>query len=89
MCRIGGLDEKDFMNHNSEFRIDSDAAPKWMNSVLYRLSYYRYGQMNIGIVLYWYFIIITSFIYYLIIVMIPLGIEKLLKKLAVQQDGTE
>ena len=50
MCRIGGLDERDFMNHNSEFRIDSDAAPKWMNSVLYRLSYYRYGQMNIGIV---------------------------------------
>ena len=89
MCRIGGLDEKDFMNHNSEFRIDSDAAPKWMNSVLYRLSYYRYGQMSIGIVLYRYFILVKSIIYNLIIVIISIRIEKLLKKLAVQQDGIE
>ena len=83
MCRIGGLDEKDFMNHNSEFRIDSDAAPKWMNSVLYRLSYYRYGQMNIGIVFsllrFHRYVIMTS----------STGMKKLNKKLAVQQDGIE
>ena len=83
MCRIGGLDEKDFMNHNSEFRIDSDAAPKWMNSVLYRLSYYRYGQMNIGLVF--------SLLRYHrhVIMTLSTDIEKLNKKLAVQQDGIE
>ena len=83
MCRIGGLDEKDFMNHNSEFRIDSDAAPKWMNSVLYRLSYYRYGQMNIGIV----FSLLSFYRY--VIMTSSTHIEKLNKKLAVQQDGIE
>ena len=48
MARIAGKDEQQFKNENGEFRIDSDGAEKWMDTTLYKLCYYRYGQMNIG-----------------------------------------
>ena len=48
MARIAGKDEQQFKNENGEFRIDADGAEKWMETTLYKLCYYRYGQMNIG-----------------------------------------
>ena len=48
MARIAKKDEKLFKNDNGEFRIDSDGAERWMETTLYKLCYYRYGQMSIG-----------------------------------------
>jgi len=47
MCRIAGKKESDFKNPNGEFRVDHEASRKWTESVLYKLSYYRYGQLSI------------------------------------------
>ena len=48
MARIAEKDEKSFKNDNGEFRIDSEGSHTWMQTVLYKLCYYRYGQMSIG-----------------------------------------
>jgi len=51
MVRIGGsvdpaIREEEYFSKNGEFRIDKDAPPKVLNCLMYKLSYFRFGQMN-------------------------------------------
>ncbi|KAL5993440.1 Dolichyl-diphosphooligosaccharide--protein glycosyltransferase subunit stt3b [Asimina triloba] len=49
MVRIGGgvfpvIKEPDYLV-NGEYRVDKGAAPKMLNCLMYKLSYYRFGQL--------------------------------------------
>ncbi|CAM6039414.1 unnamed protein product [Sphagnum compactum] len=50
MVRIGGgvfpiIKEQDYLN-NGEYRVDSQAAPKMLQCLMYKLCYYRFGEIN-------------------------------------------
>ncbi|CDW54120.1 Argonaute 1 isoform B [Trichuris trichiura] len=52
MVRIGGSTEKgrhiheaDYLSASGEYRIDREASPTMLNSLMYKLSYYRFGQV--------------------------------------------
>ncbi|KAG0588385.1 hypothetical protein KC19_2G239500 [Ceratodon purpureus] len=50
MVRIGSgvfpvIQEADYLN-NGEYRIDKDAAPKMLQSLMYKLCYYRFGELH-------------------------------------------
>ncbi|KAJ4744698.1 Dolichyl-diphosphooligosaccharide--protein glycosyltransferase subunit STT3B [Rhynchospora pubera] len=50
MVRIGGgvfpvIKEPDYLV-NGEFRVDKGAAPKMLNCLMYKLCYYRFGEMT-------------------------------------------
>lgn len=52
MVRIGGSTEKgthikeaDYYTPQGEFRVDKDGAPKLLNCLMYKLSYYKFGQV--------------------------------------------
>ena len=52
MVRIGGSTEKgahiketDYYTPQGEYRVDKDGAPKLLNCLMYKLSYYRFGQV--------------------------------------------
>ncbi|KAI3922890.1 hypothetical protein MKW98_007021 [Papaver atlanticum] len=50
MVRIGGgvypvIKESDYLV-NGEYRIDQGAAPKMLNSLMYKLCYYRFGELT-------------------------------------------
>ncbi len=51
MVRIGGgvfpeIKEKDYMATNGEFRVDRAASKTMLNSLMYKLCYYRFGQVH-------------------------------------------
>ncbi|CAG5112278.1 Oidioi.mRNA.OKI2018_I69.chr2.g6508.t1.cds [Oikopleura dioica] len=43
----GEFNQKRYKNVNNEFRVDIEGAQTWLNSLLYKLSYYRYGGQNV------------------------------------------
>ncbi|KAL5277580.1 STT3A family protein [Megaselia abdita] len=52
MIRIGGstaggadINERDYYGANGEFRVDKEASPLLLNCLMYKLSYYRFGQV--------------------------------------------
>ncbi|KAF6160846.1 hypothetical protein GIB67_036047 [Kingdonia uniflora] len=50
MVRIGGgvfpvIKEPDYLV-NGEYRVDKGAAPKMLNCLMYKLSYYRFGELS-------------------------------------------
>ncbi|KAL2641722.1 hypothetical protein R1flu_009309 [Riccia fluitans] len=50
MVRIGGgvfpvIKEADYLN-NGEYRIDKEAAPKMLQCLMYKLCYYRFGELS-------------------------------------------
>jgi len=50
MVRIGGsthsnIKEKDYYTPSGEFRVDSQGAPTLLNCLMYKLCYYRFGQV--------------------------------------------
>jgi dolichyl-diphosphooligosaccharide--protein glycosyltransferase len=52
MVRIGGstpegehIHESDFYTPSGEFRIDSDGSPTLLNCLMYKMCYYRFGQV--------------------------------------------
>ncbi|KAL9668318.1 hypothetical protein QQ045_002698 [Rhodiola kirilowii] len=50
MVRIGGgvfpvIKEPDYLV-NGEYRVDKGAAPKMLNCLMYKLSYYRFGELQ-------------------------------------------
>lgn len=52
MVRIGGstpegkhIHEKDYYTPQGEYRVDSKASETMKNSLMYRLSFYRFGQL--------------------------------------------
>lgn len=54
MVRIAGgvwphIKEKDYFSSRGEYRIDSEASPTMLNSLMYKLSYYRFGQLTIDL----------------------------------------
>ena len=52
MVRIGGSTERgahikdsDYYTQQGEFRVDKEGAPKLLNCLMYKLSYYKFGQV--------------------------------------------
>jgi len=50
MVRIGGTSDKsikepDYYTKNGEFRVDREGSPVLLNCLMYKLCYYRFGQM--------------------------------------------
>ncbi|KAI8035128.1 hypothetical protein M5D96_012073 [Drosophila gunungcola] len=52
MVRIGGstdrgahIREKDYYAANGEFRVDKEGSPTLLNCLMYKMCYYRFGQM--------------------------------------------
>lgn len=52
MVRIGGstdrghhIKEQDYYSHNGDFRIDKEGSPTLLNCLMYKLCYYRFGQV--------------------------------------------
>ncbi|XP_037072176.1 dolichyl-diphosphooligosaccharide--protein glycosyltransferase subunit STT3A-like [Pollicipes pollicipes] len=52
MVRIGGstdrgahIHEKDYYTSSGEFRIDAQGSPTMLNSLMYKMCYYRFGQV--------------------------------------------
>jgi dolichyl-diphosphooligosaccharide--protein glycosyltransferase len=50
MVRIGGgvfpvIKEPDYLV-NGEFRVDKGASPKMLNCLMYKLCYYRFGELT-------------------------------------------
>ena len=51
MVRIGGstetgahIQEKDYFTPQGEFRVDKEGSPILLNCLMYKLSYYRFGE---------------------------------------------
>ena len=52
MVRIGGSTEKgehikewDYYTPSGEFRVDSEGSPTLLNCLMYKMCYYRFGQV--------------------------------------------
>ena len=52
MVRIGGstpegahIKEKDYFSVDGQYRIDKEASQTMLNCLMYKLSYYRFGEM--------------------------------------------
>ena len=52
MVRIGGstelgshIKEQDYYTQQGEFRVDKEGAPTLLNCLMYKLSYYKFGQV--------------------------------------------
>lgn len=52
MVRIGGstdrgahIKETDYYSPSGEFRIDKDGSPTMLNSLMYKMCYYRFGSV--------------------------------------------
>jgi dolichyl-diphosphooligosaccharide--protein glycosyltransferase len=50
MVRIGGgvfpeIVEKDYFSASNEFRVDKSASKIMLNSLMYKLCYYKFGQI--------------------------------------------
>eukprot|EP01061_Rhynchopus_euleeides_P045580 TRINITY_DN8259_c0_g1_i1.p2 TRINITY_DN8259_c0_g1~~TRINITY_DN8259_c0_g1_i1.p2 ORF type:complete len:728 (+),score=319.53 TRINITY_DN8259_c0_g1_i1:64-2247(+) len=49
--RIGGsvypmIKERDYLNQNGEYRVDSGASKRMLNSMMYKMCYYRFGEVQ-------------------------------------------
>ena len=40
--------ESDYFNERGEFRVDSEGSPTLLNCLMYKLSYYRFGELMDG-----------------------------------------
>uniref|UniRef100_A0A183AY67 Dolichyl-diphosphooligosaccharide--protein glycotransferase n=1 Tax=Echinostoma caproni TaxID=27848 RepID=A0A183AY67_9TREM len=53
MVRIGGgehpdeIQERDFLTPQGEYRVDSSASNTMLNCLMYKLSYYRFGEVRL------------------------------------------
>ncbi|CAD5227448.1 unnamed protein product [Bursaphelenchus okinawaensis] len=52
MVRIGGstpeghhIKERDYYTKRGEYKVDKDGSPTMLNSLMYKLSYYKFGQL--------------------------------------------
>eukprot|EP01080_Neovahlkampfia_damariscottae_P005994 gene5994-9992_t len=50
MVRIGGsvdptVNERDYLSKRGEYRIDKEGSQTMLNSLMYKMSYYRFGEM--------------------------------------------
>ena len=44
--------ESDYFTDRGEFRVDSQGAPTLLNCLMYKLSYYRFGELQVFIKLF-------------------------------------
>lgn len=42
--------ESDYFTERGEFRIDSQGSPTMLNCLMYKLSYYRFGDLKVRII---------------------------------------
>ena len=40
--------ESDYFTERGEFRVDSGGSKTLLNCLMYKLSYYRFGEMKVG-----------------------------------------
>lgn len=41
------VQERDFLSPQGEFRVDKSASPALLHSLLYKMSYYRFGEVQV------------------------------------------
>jgi len=41
--------ESDYFTPQGEFRVDSAGSPTLLNCLMYKLSYYRFGELQVGL----------------------------------------
>lgn len=39
--------ESDYFTDRGEFRVDAEGAPALLNCLMYKLSYYRFGELKL------------------------------------------
>jgi dolichyl-diphosphooligosaccharide--protein glycosyltransferase len=42
----GDIKESDYFTERGEFRVDSEGSPTLLNCLMYKLSYYRFGELK-------------------------------------------
>jgi hypothetical protein len=40
--------ESDYFTDRGEFRVDSEGTPTLLNSLMYKLSYYKFGEFKVS-----------------------------------------
>lgn len=46
--RVISLQEGDYFTQQGEFRVDRAGSPTLLNCLMYKMSYYRFGEMQVG-----------------------------------------
>lgn len=41
------IQESDYFTENGEFRVDAEGSPTLLNCLMYKLSYYRFGELKL------------------------------------------
>ena len=42
------LKESDYFTERGEFRVDAEGSPTLLNCLMYKLSYYRFGELKVS-----------------------------------------
>ena len=45
------LQESDYFTDRGEFRVDAEGTPTLLNSLMYKLSYYKFGDFKVSLIL--------------------------------------
>lgn len=45
------LQESDYFTDRGEFRVDAEGTPTLLNSLMYKLSYYKFGDFKVSLTL--------------------------------------
>jgi dolichyl-diphosphooligosaccharide--protein glycosyltransferase len=45
------VQESNFFTPRGDYRVDNEATPTMRNSLMYKMSYYRYAVLNIGVMI--------------------------------------
>lgn len=48
LCLCSLLQESDYFTDRGEFRVDSQGSSTLLNCLMYKLSYYRFGELKVG-----------------------------------------
>lgn len=46
--------ESDYFTDRGEFRVDAGGSPTLLNCLMYKLSYYRFGEVQVSLRIFWY-----------------------------------
>lgn len=70
MVRIAGSTDKrvkepDYYTPQGEFRVDKDGSPLMLNTLMYKMCYYRFGEVYTGM------FSLLFFLFFLILFFIP------------------
>lgn len=48
LCGLFFLKESDYFTPQGEFRVDKAGSPTLLNCLMYKMSYYRFGEMQVS-----------------------------------------